>query len=393
MRVRLSTSERVLIVSNLWTPAIGGGAEAHAVALADHLRARGHQVGVVTIGIESDEVVGMVPPRPYRPDEFQTQTRLRRAAFHALDVYRPATARVLAATIKEFSPTVVHSHAVAGLSSTVLSAPSRLGVAHVHTLHDYWLVCQRRSLTRRDGARCERRCTGCRVVSTLRNSVIRRHPPGVVIAVSRAIADVHVELEWMRPRVRVIPNPTEPAARTRVPHSDTPTFGYIGRLTVEKGVRTLLSAFADADIADAPLLVAGGGPLADEASAAADRVEMLGWVDGGTRDDFFSRIDCLVVPSEWLDPAPLVVNEARARGIPVIGARIGGIPELVSERSASLLFPAGDAAALRGRLEAFAGDPAGYVDDEVSGLMTWERHLDLVEQAYADARSAGVGSA
>jgi glycosyltransferase involved in cell wall biosynthesis len=120
---------------------------------------------------------------------------------------------------------------------------------------------------------------------------------------------------------------------------------------------------------------------------------MLGWVDGGTRDDFFSRIDCLVVPSEWLDPAPLVVNEARARGIPVIGARIGGIPELVSERSASLLFPAGDAAALRGRLEAFAGDPAGYVDDEVSGLMTWERHLDLVEQAYADARSAGVGSA
>jgi glycosyltransferase involved in cell wall biosynthesis len=230
-------------------------------------------------------------------------------------------------------------------------------------------------------------------VSTLRNRVVQRHPPGVVIAVSRAIADVHAELDWVGGRVRVIPNPTEPASRTSVPHSDALTFGYIGRLTVEKGVRTLLSAFAVADIADGRLLVAGGGPMADEASAGGDRVEMLGWVDDAARDSFFSAIDCLVVPSEWLDPAPLVVHEARARGIPVIGARIGGIPELVSERSASLLFPAGDVAALRGRLVAFAGDPSRYVDDEISGLMTWEGHLHLVEQAYADARAAASGSA
>jgi glycosyltransferase involved in cell wall biosynthesis len=381
--------ERILIISNLWPPAVAGGAEAHAGELAERLRGRGHEVGAVTLGVDSSDVVGTVPAWPYRIDAFHAQSRSRRLVFHALDLYRPSTRRVLTDAISRFEPDVVHSHAVAGLSSNALTVPTVLGVPHVHTLHDYWLLCQRRSLTKRNGTRCDVRCTGCRASSAIRGRLIARHPPTVVLAVSRAIADAHAALPWLAARVRIVPNPTERAARTSIPHSGPLTFGFLGRLTVEKGVRTLVAALGIASLSDSRIVVAGDGPLRDELERALPaRMELRGWVDKGGRDRFFADIDCLVVPSQWLDPAPLVVGEARAHGVPVIGARIGGIPELVSSRSAQLLFPPGDVGALAKRLEEFARAPATFVDDGPDDLMTWDRHLELVEGAYADARRA-----
>ena len=85
-------------------------------------------------------------------------------------------------------PDVVHTHAVQGLSSVALTRPSRHGVAHVHTLHDYWLLCQRNSMVHRDGRACETRCRSCVAISWIRNESVRRSPPGVVLAVSQAIA-------------------------------------------------------------------------------------------------------------------------------------------------------------------------------------------------------------
>lgn len=389
-RKRPLPSRRVLIISNLWPPEVHGGAEMHAAELAVRLRERGHEVGALTFGIDGPDVVATVRPWPYRTDEYAEQSQARKLVFHALDVYRPATRRSVADAIARFAPDVVHTHAVAGLSSVVLSEPSREGVGHVHTLHDYWLLCQRRSLTKRDGTVCERRCIGCAIVSRVRNTIVERHPPAIIHAVSRAIATAHEPLEWTRSRMRIVPNPTDAAPRTTVRVDGGPvTFGFLGRFTVEKGLRTLVRAFAAASLPGARLVVAGDGPQRREIEAELPPgVELVGWVDDDARAELLSAIDCLVVPSEYPDPAPLVVNEARARCLPVIGARSGGIPELVSERSEPLLFPPGDVSALARQLERFAREPAAFVDDGVGDLMTWDRHLDLVEASYEDAARA-----
>ena len=89
----------------------------------------------------------------------------------------------------------------------------------------------------------------------------------------------------------------------------------------------------------------------------------------------------------WPDPAPLVIDEARARRIPVIGARAGGIPELVSPTNESLLFPSRDADALARSFRTFAAEPARY-RDEGEGLGDWDAHLDAVVAAYDDAIAA-----
>jgi glycosyltransferase involved in cell wall biosynthesis len=379
---------RILMVSSLWPPDMLGGAEAYAAQLAEHLRQRGHAVGAFTGGVVAEDVVGVAVPRPYRLDDYDAQSRARRAEFHVRDVYRTSSASALAASIASFRPDVVHSHAIAGLSTAALTVPTRCGVAHVHTLHDYWLRCERSTLVRRDGTPCATRCVSCVVFAGARALLVARHPPDVVLAVSQAIAQAHAPIRWLAARTRVLYNPVGDEPRPRRVPSGPPTFGFLGRLTVEKGVRTLVAAFADADLPPGSrLLVAGDGPLSSElAGASSEGVVMLGRVDVAGRERLLDDVHALVVPSEWPDPAPLVVNEARARRVPVIGSTAGGIPELVSPTCRPLLFGPGDARALADRLVEVALDPGSFVADSRDGLLEWPDHVDGVLEAYAAAR-------
>lgn len=382
---------RVLMVSSLWPPEVLGGAEQYAAALAARLRDRGHDVGVVTAGTAGPDVVARIPSWGYSMTEYASQPRARRLVFHAGDVARPDAGRALGRAIERFRPDVVHSHSVMGMGVGVLTRPGRSGVPHVHTVHDYWLFCQRTTFVRADGTACAPgRCTSCRAISAVRDAALHRHPPGVVVAVSAAVAKVHTDaLPWLAARTRVLYNPVEPVteAARPAPGAGPPTFGFLGQLSATKGVPTLLRAFSEAAIPGARLLVAGRGPEADLVATHPD-VDYRGWVDADEKAAILRAVDCLVVPSEWQDPAPLVVNEARARGIPVIGARAGGIPELIAPECEPLLYPAGDVAALTVRLREFAADPARYTPVPAAAPVGWTDHLEGVLAAYADAAAA-----
>lgn len=157
---------RILMVSNLWPPEVLGGAEQMAASLAERLISNGHAVRAVSLG-ESDcsdsdpAVVAVVKPFPYPIRDSGSQPAFRRAIFHLADLHRRATVRALDAAVAQFRPDVVHTHALQGLSTTALTFPSRRGLPHVHTVHDYWLLCQRNSLVRRDGTSCDERCFAC----------------------------------------------------------------------------------------------------------------------------------------------------------------------------------------------------------------------------------------
>jgi glycosyltransferase involved in cell wall biosynthesis len=380
---------RVLMVSSLWPPEVLGGAERYASDLGERLRDAGHEVAAVTLGVDGPDVVAQVKAWPYPLRDFAAQSATRRAAFHLADVARPDAARVLGRALARFRPDVVHTHAVQGMGAAALTQPGRAGVAHVHTLHDYWLLCQRNSLVRRDGTACATRCVSCRSISFLRAAQVRRHAPEVVIAVSEAIAGVHrAALPWLRDRIEVVYNPVTPVpvpsrtAGTRVPF----TFGFLGRLGRDKGILTLLDAFADARLADARLVVAGRGPEAAAVEAAGGAVEARGWLEADALEAFLAELDCLVVPSQWPDPAPLVVNEARARGITVVGSTAGGIPELVATEHRDLLVPPADRAALTAALRRVAAAPGRFAVAPAALPIGWPEHLAAVEAAYGRAR-------
>jgi glycosyltransferase involved in cell wall biosynthesis len=384
---------RILMVSNLWPPEVVGGAEQYAAALSARLRDAGHQVDVVTLGVDGPDVVRTVDAWPYPIQASASQSAAKRMLFHAVDVYNPRAGRTLDAVLEDLRPDVVHTNAVQGMSSVALTRPSRHGIAHVHTLHDYWLLCQRNSMVHRDGRPCETRCRSCLGISWIRNEAIRRAPPGVVLAVSRAIAHEHEQLPWIASRMRVLYNPVEIVAGNRsTPRGAGPrlTFGFLGRLGVDKGVGTMLEAFARAALPDARLVVAGRGPLEADVRAAGPAVVAAGFVTQDRKEALLDDIDCLVVPSQWKDPAPVVLNEARGRGIPVIGATIGGIQELVAPECRPLGFPPGDVGALADRMTTYAAAPELYRPAPAAAPIDWPTHVEGVLAAYA---AAGRGSA
>jgi glycosyltransferase involved in cell wall biosynthesis len=237
-------------------------------------------------------------------------------------------------------------------------------------------------MTRRHGGGCG---PSCRAIATWRQAALRRRPPEVVVAISEAILGWHPDIRGRR-ATRVLRHPADPVdtRRTPIAGGHTPVFGYLGQLTPNKGIEFMLTA---ARTGGHRLVVAGRGRLEQRVRQAGDLVEYVGWVSGSERERFFDRIDCLLVPSAWEEPAGLAVNEAYARGIPVIASRTGGLAEYVPDSCASLLVRPGDAADLDAAMAKFATDPLHYLPGRPDETRSWDRHVRDLLDVYELAAS------
>lgn len=121
---------------------------------------------------------------------------------------------------------------------------------------------------------------------------------------------------------------------------------YFGRLSPEKGLRTLLRAFEE--VAPAQLKIAGAGPMEDELrqyirEKKLDNVEIVGFVSGEDKWHLLKNASFAIIPSEWHENLPVSALEFFAAGTAILASRMGGLPSIVSEGETGLLFKAGDA--------------------------------------------------
>ena len=116
---------------------------------------------------------------------------------------------------------------------------------------------------------------------------------------------------------------------------------YVGRLSEEKGVKTLVEAANK--IPCRKLIVVGEGSMQDELrKQVMNHVIFTGKMTWKEVKQTVSKARFTVIPSEWYENCPLSVIESLCLGTPVLGARIGGIPELIDEPSAGLTFESGN---------------------------------------------------
>ena len=127
---------------------------------------------------------------------------------------------------------------------------------------------------------------------------------------------------------------------------------FIGRLSHEKGAETLIEAASQLPY---KLKVIGGGPLNEELRMKSEElggnVEFLGFKQWDEIKDIAGRAKFSVIPSEWYENNPLSVIEAQCLGTPVLGARIGGIPELIDEGVSGMTFASGNIDDLKNKIE------------------------------------------
>jgi glycosyltransferase involved in cell wall biosynthesis len=300
-------------------------------------------------------------------------------------VYSQESRRNLGKLLDEVSVGVAHLHNVYHhLSPSILGLLAERRIPTVMTLHDLKLVCPAYKMLSHDGI-CER-CRGGRLFNVVRHRCLKDSLLVSGLAyleatlhsmlgtytrhVDRFIVPSHFFLEKLsswgidRQRMLHIPNAVDADRFTPRQHGGERHFLYFGRLAPEKGIGTLLHAACAAGV---PLKVIGAGPEEANARALAERlggdVEFLGYRTGAALHDAIRAARAVILPSEWYENAPMSVLEAYALGVPVIGANIGGIPELVEESVTGAIFPSGDAEALASVLRRFADCPEAQIRD------------------------------
>jgi glycosyltransferase involved in cell wall biosynthesis len=152
---------------------------------------------------------------------------------------------------------------------------------------------------------------------------------------------------------------------------------FVGRLSSEKGISTLLRAWEM--LPGVPLKVAGDGPMmpivesAARTSGRAD-IECLGWLPRKEVLGLLRGARVLVVPSEWYEGFPLAIVEALARGVPVVGSNIGGVGEIVESGQSGVLFEPGNETDLAEKVNRLWSDNALHERLGANARSQFENH-------------------
>lgn len=324
----------------------------------------------------------------------EAETELLRAYGHAVELYQKdnrdiagiSRLRLLTGTIwsrqtvAEMSgilaharPDVIHVHNTFPLISPSLYwAAERAGIPVVQTLHNFRLFCPQAMFLRHESV-CEdclghvpwrgvtRACyrgsmgqsavlagmvTTHRAVGTWRNKVAR------YIALNEFCRRKFVEGGLPAERVLVKPNFVDFAPP---PAGERSGFLFVGRLSAEKGIRTLVDAASK--VPDARIAVAGSGPEASLLTSVAN-IDGLGALPSAAVRERMVAASALVLPSIWYENFPRTLVEAFGCGLPVIASRIGALAELIDDGVTGFLFEPRDADDLANKLRWANAHPA-----------------------------------
>jgi glycosyltransferase involved in cell wall biosynthesis len=362
---------KILLINKFLYPK--GGDAISTINTGRLLEAKGHQVFFWGMNHPQNREY---PTKKYFVDhvDYDRPAGLRQRLKTAADIlYSFEAKRKLRALLKEIRPDIVHLNNFAHqLSPSILDAIKEFDIPTVMTMRDYKLVCPAYSMLL-DGKPCERckdgnyyhcfqnRCTkGSRAKSLINTAEMYLHHKilhiydklDLLISPSRFLKDKCNEMGLNREIVHL---PNFVAVQDYEPQYEwnEKALAYVGRLSVEKGVQTLIEAVKGLPI---NLKIIGDGPLRTELEAKVcdekiDNVAFLGYRTGDELKNEIKSSMAGVLTSECYENNPRSVIEAFALGKPVIGARIGGIPELVRDNETGWTFESGNVADLRAKIE------------------------------------------
>jgi glycosyltransferase involved in cell wall biosynthesis len=285
-----------------------------------------------------------------------------RAAWTTL--WNRQAAREVAELICTHRPDVLHAtNTFPLISPSVCDVAHRAGVAVVHALRNYRLLCAN-SYLMRDGRPCEE-CIGRAVPWPAVRHRCYRDSASASAVVGAMQVTQRLRGVW-RNRVDAFFTLTEfarqkfvdaglPAERIHVKYnsvSPDPGVGLgaggyvalVGRLSPEKGIATALQAW-ERNASLPPLVVVGDGPMKRQVQAATardSRISCLGELTNVEAQRVIGNAAALLMPSLWYETFGRTIAEAYATGTPVVASRLGAMAELVDDRTTGTLFTAGD---------------------------------------------------
>lgn len=370
---------KILFVSTFFDKT--GGAENAALMEAELLRKSGHEVKLVSFKKE----------RNTQPDYFISLTGLHdkkkvinMSLFEKLklflnSIHNHEAFKTLSKAIKVEKPDIIHFHRVRPFSPSIYLAVKRSGIPLFVTLHDHYLTCPNSTRVFEGGVLCP--LGRCRPVFALRHKCVGGSVMWTFVSLLEyyyrrfLVKDIKIVHEYILPslfllrwtaraginsnKLKYLPNFIFEESFEAQTEEMKCYVSYIGRLSYEKGIGTLLDTAKK--MPDVRFQIIGDGPLREFVCCEIERhgmgnIAVRGALYGQELCEARNSSLVLVVASECFENAPLVVLEAFASGLPVIGSNRGGIPELIEHGVNGYLYEPGNSDDLKDKLCSVLGD-------------------------------------
>ncbi|MEW6019091.1 MAG: glycosyltransferase family 4 protein [Pseudomonadota bacterium] len=397
---------------------VKGGSERYVFELSRMLTDRGHEIIPFAMRDDDNEpsrysslfVSPVDITDPYRVPF------MKRAGIAARILYSKEARNRISVLCDVTHPDVAHLHNIYHhLSPSILPALQERGIGTVMTIHDYKLFCP--ALRHYTGGKVCDECRPYHYLSCVKGSCVKNSRAASLlcagemflhdafkaytgridsfIAPSQFVAHKLYGRGIDAARVAVIPNAVDQERWTPGDGGDGDYALYSGRISVEKGIMTMIRAFAG--LPQVPLMIVGSGIIISHARSlarelGADNIEFLGFRGEDEVRRLLRGSRFVVVPSEWYENAPMSVLEAFACGKPAVATRIGGIPEMVREGETGVLAEPCEVEELRDRISflwedrdaaaAMGANARRLIETEYS----LEKHCDRIIRTYESVR-------
>jgi glycosyltransferase involved in cell wall biosynthesis len=355
---------KILLVNKYLYPK--GGAETYVFSLGKQLQKLGHEVEYFGM-YDSRNIVGnSIGAYTESIDFHKTSAAYLTYPFKIIYSFEAKTQ--IRKVLDNFKPDVVHLNNINfQLTPSIIYEIKRGHIPIVYTAHDVQWVCPNHMLTNLNTMTRCRKCIGGSYINCTANRCIHGSLLRSLIGTAEAtlyrkrhtyqLADkIICPSRFMEEELSANP---DIIGRTTVmhnfiedKHSENKKNGsyalYFGRYSVEKGIRTLIKAARE--LPDIQFVFAGGGELENEVNEVPN-IKNVGFKRGQELNDLVAGADFSILPSEWGENCPFSVMESQTLHTPVIGAKIGGIPELIDDGVTGLLFESGNLEDLKKKIK------------------------------------------
>ncbi len=367
---------KILMINKFLHP--NGGSETYMFELGKELVKQGHKVEY--FGMEhAGRIVGN-SVNAYTSDmDFHGGSKLKKLTYPVKTIYSFEARRQIRKVLDSFKPDICHlNNFNYQLTPSVIleivkwRRKEKRKCRIVFTAHDYQLLCPNHMLNNHGTHENCEKCLGGHFTNCFKNKCIHGSRAKSLIGSLEAsywklrgtykyIDTIICCSEFMKSKMDTNPLFKEKTVALHNFIEDKPkkevTKGdyvlYFGRYSQEKGIRTLIAAAGE--LPGINFIFAGKGPLEEETEGRPN-IKNVGFKTGEELEKLIREAKFSIYPSEWYENCPLSVMESQALGTPVIGANIGGIPELIREGETGDLFTTKDRNELKEKIEALYND-------------------------------------
>lgn len=346
---------KILMVNKFLYP--NGGSETYIFKLGECFKSMGHEVQY--FGMEDERNVVGNDANAYTSNMNFHTGKMQKLLYPIKIIYsREARARIRK-VLDDFHPDVVHLNNINfQITPSILYEIKKDHLPIIWTAHDYQLVCPNHMMYNLETKQMCEQCLGKHYKNCSKNRCIHgsrvKSYLGTLEAKYYARRKTYAMVDKMICPSEFLEKKllTDPVFQGKtialhnfideVPAKEVtkkPYILYFGRYSEEKGIHTLIQVAKE--LPKISFIFAGNGPLEEEVNAVAN-IKNVGFQTGDALEQLIREAKFSLYPSEWYENCPFSVMESQMYGTPVIGANIGGIPELIQENKTGLLFESGN---------------------------------------------------